>query len=271
MKHKYISSKMKKGNPLQNDRVLSRHVPATRWYNSSTLTRMLVDYPVLYIKPDNGSAGTGIIRIKRLNRSECLVSYKDTSKRCPNKSIVSEVKKRMSRGRKYIIQQGITLATYRNKPFDLRIVLQKPSDRWMLTWMSAKVAPRSSSIVTNVAKGARDAGAEKILRGADQPLNVSKVLKKLTGVSYKIAYKLGSRFPFRIVGLDMGIDKKGNVWFIEANTKPNFHGLNKLDPVQYRRYLHAKKQIEARVKNEQSSTRHKVFNGMLVHPEISRF
>lgn len=246
MKHTFISSKMRKGKPLLDDRVLSRHVPVTRWYHDATLTRMLAAYPVLYIKPDNGSSGTGIIRVKRLNRSESLISFKDTSKRCPNKSIVSEVIKRMRRGRKYIIQQGIKLATYHNKPFDMRIVLQKPSDRWLLTWMSAKVAPRSSSIVTNVAKGARDAKIRDILRGADQPLNVSRVLKKLTGVSYKIARKLGSSFPFRIVGLDMGIDKKGKVWFIEANTNPSFHGLRKLDPVQYRRYLHAKKRIEAK-------------------------
>ncbi|OAB38366.1 YheC/YheD family protein [Paenibacillus glacialis] len=246
MKHKFISSKMKKGQPLLNDRFLSRHVPQTRWYRDATLTMMLREFPVLYIKPDNGSAGTGIIRVKRLNRSESLISYKTKSIICRNRNIVFEVVKRMRRGKKYIIQRGITLATYRNKPFDLRIVLQKPSNRWLLTWMSAKVAPRSNSIVTNVAKGARDARIKEILRGADQPLHVSRVLKTLSGVSYKIARKLGSRFPFRIIGLDMGIDKKGKVWFIEANTKPNFHGLKKLDPIQYRRYLHAKRRIEAR-------------------------
>ncbi len=236
---------MKKGKPIINDRFLSRHVPETRWYHASTLNMMLRNFPVLYIKPDNGSAGTGIIRVKRLNRSQSLISYKTTSKVCSNRNIVFEVVKRMRRGKKYIIQQGISLATYRNKPFDLRIVLQKPSNRWSLTWMSAKVAPRSNSIVTNVAKGARDARIKEILRGADQPLHVSRVLWTLSDVSYKIARKLGSRFSFRILGLDMGIDKRGKVWFIEANTKPNFHGLKKLDPIQYRRYLQAKRRIEA--------------------------
>jgi hypothetical protein len=56
----------------------------------------------------------------------------------------------------------------------------------------------------------------------------------------------GMHFPFRIVGLDMGIDSKGKVWFIEANTKPNFHGLGKLDPKQYQRYLRAQKLIDSR-------------------------
>lgn len=245
MKHKLIGSKMKKGRPLINDPALSHHVPETHWYHSRTLRKMLQTFPVLYIKPDKGSLGTGIIRVKRLDRSESLISFKATSKKYPNSRIVSEVAKRMRQDKKYIIQQGISLATYRNKPFDLRIVLQRPTDRWLLTWMSAKVAPRSNSIVTNVAKGARDVQIKQVLQGADQPLHVSNVLNKLSDVSYKIARKLGSHFPFRIVGLDMGIDKKGKVWFIEANTRPSFHGLKKFDPVQYRRYLLAKKQIEA--------------------------
>ncbi|WCR28399.1 YheC/YheD family protein [Paenibacillus thiaminolyticus] len=245
MRHKFINSKMLKGKPLSQDHALSRHVPETHWYHATTLTKMLRSFPVLYIKPDKGSSGTGIIRVKRLNNSESLISFKASSKKYPNTKIASEVAKRMHRGKKYIIQQGIPLATYRKKPFDLRIVLQKPSNQWLLTWMSAKVAPRSNSIVTNVAKGARDAKIKEVLRGADQRLNVPTVLEELSGVSYKIARKLGSRFPLRIVGLDMGIDKKGKAWFIEANTRPSFHGLNKFDPVQYRRYLRAKKQTEA--------------------------
>lgn len=245
MKHKFIISKMKKTRPLLNDPILSRHVPATHWYNDATLNRMITTFPVLYIKPDRGSQGNGIIRINRLNRSQSLISFNNTSKRTNNKNIVSEVAKRMQRGKKYIIQQGIELATYQNKPFDMRVVLQKPSGQWLLTWMSAKVAPKSNSIVTNVAKGARDAKLKETLQGADQPLNVSRVLNNLARVSSKVVYKLGSCFPFRIVGLDMAIDKKGKVWFIEANTKPSFDGLRKFDPVQYRRYLKAKKQIEA--------------------------
>lgn len=245
MKHKYIISKMKKGMPLIQDLALSRHVPETHWYNAKTLTRMLTAYPMLYIKPDKGSQGTGIIRVKRINNSESLISFKASSKKYLNTKIASEVAKRMLHGKKYIIQQGISLATYQKKPFDMRIVLQKPSNQWLLTWMSAKVAPRSDSIVTNVAKGACDAKIKEVLRGADQRLDVPTVLKELSEVSYKIARKLGSRFPLRIVGLDMGIDKDGKVWFIEANTNPSFHGLKKFDPVQYRRYLRAKKQIEA--------------------------
>jgi hypothetical protein len=244
MKHTCISSKMKKGKPLMDDKSISRHVPKTQWFHDSGLQGMLRTFSTLYIKPDHGSSGNGIIRVKKLSDSESLISFKQTSLRCSKKKVISEIKKRMNHNKKYIIQQGITLATYHHRPFDLRVVLQKPAKHWQLNWMSAKVAPRSTSIVTNVSKGAMDMKIKKTLLGADQPLNVPKVMKELTEVSYQIAKKLGSHFPFRIVGLDMGIDRKGKVWFIEANTKPNFHGLGKLDPKQYQRYLKAQKLID---------------------------
>jgi hypothetical protein len=45
--------------------------------------------------------------------------------------------------------------------------------------------------------------------------DASRVLKKLTGVSYKIAHKLGSCFPFRIVGLDMGIAAQNGITVLD--------------------------------------------------------
>lgn len=246
IRHTYIYSKMLKGKPLMRDRHLSRHVPVTEWYHDDTLYRMLAFYPVLYIKPDNGSSGNGIIRVKRLNGYECLVSHGKHSDKCMIHRLAYEVRKRMMPRRKYIIQQGISLATYQKRPFDLRVVLQKPADRWILTWMSAKIARTPTAIVTNVAKGARDAKILPTLRGIDQRLNASKLMKELESLSYRIAHKLGSVFPFRIIGLDMAIDKNGKIWCLEANTNPNFHGLEKLDPVQYRRYLQARRQMKAR-------------------------
>lgn len=81
MKHKFISSKMKKGNYLINDRVLSKHVPETKWYYDSTFNNMLERHSVLYIKPDKGSSGNGIIRVKKLNTSESLISFKATNQK----------------------------------------------------------------------------------------------------------------------------------------------------------------------------------------------
>jgi len=246
IRHRYIYSKMLKGKPLMRDRHLSRHMPVTEWYREDTLYRMLNFFPVLYIKPDNGSSGNGIIRVRRLNGYECQVSYRNSTHKCMIHRLASEVRKRMLPRKKYIIQQGLSLATCRNRPFDLRVVLLRPANRWILTWMSAKIARRPDAVVTNVAKGARDALLMPTLRSADQRLDAARLRKEIESLSYRIVYKLGSYFPFRQIGLDLAIDKKGKIWYIEANTNPNFHGLEKLDPVQYRRHMRIKRQMRAR-------------------------
>lgn len=247
LKHVYIGSKMKKMRPLLKDRLIAQHIPTTYWFNAENLAKMSKRYSTLYLKPDGGSQGRGIIRLRRLGHARFQLSSWNRSKTIytSSRTLYADVKKRLIPRTRYIIQQGISLATYRKRPFDIRVGLQKPLHTWRLTWMSAKIASRSNSVVTNIAQGAIDEKIDSTLRGIDQPINIPKVKKQLELLSYRIARILGKRFPFQILGLDMGIDRNGKVWFIEANTLPSFHGLRKVDPVQYRRYLHAKRLIEA--------------------------
>jgi len=244
MKHKYILSKMKKERPLTQDSKLANHVPNTKWLSSSALSSMLKKYSTLYVKPNTGSSGKGIIRIRRISDSSCAISYKRDTVKCTIKDAMSVLKKRMLRGSKYIVQQGISLATYKGRPFDLRIVLQYTDYRWNITWMSAKVASSKNAVVTNVAQGAKDKKIETTINGADQNFSASKKIPELKALSYRIAKKLKAKFPVGLLGLDMGIDKSGKIWFIEANTNPSFHGLRKFDPVQYKRYLKAKRKMK---------------------------
>ncbi|GIQ66602.1 hypothetical protein PACILC2_51700 [Paenibacillus cisolokensis] len=142
------------------------------------------------------------------------------------------------------MQQGINLATYHGRPFDIRIVLQKPLKRWRVSLMSAKVAPSERSVVTNIAKGAKDINIIKVLKGIDQSVDSYKVLRDLIDTSHQIAQLLGSQFPLKIVGLDMAIDKRGKIWFIEANTNPDNSGLDSLDRELYRKYRESKRWIK---------------------------
>ncbi|WP_161793384.1 YheC/YheD family protein [Cohnella kolymensis] len=226
------------------DPIMKHYVPDTDWFEYSSLHKMLKTYSCVYIKPDSGNKGTGIIRVKKLNSKECEISYKKTTSRSSPDKLYSRIKKILKPEKKYIIQQGVDLATYQNRPFDVRVVLQKPLGKWRATLMSAKLAPHKSSVVTNVAKGAEDRNLYKLLKGTDQSLNSFAVLRDLMDASHQIAQILSSHFPLNILGLDMGIDKKGKVWFIEANTKPECSGMKRYDGKLYRRYLHAKKIIK---------------------------
>ena len=77
---------------------------------------------------------------------------------------------------------------------------------------------------------------DHVLRNNDQKLNATDALWELIDVSHQIAQVLGSHFPFRIIGLDMAIDKKGHVWFIEANTDPVLKGMDRINKSLWERY-----------------------------------
>lgn len=217
--HRNIKSKMLKTRVLQRHPIISQFVPETVWFNSLNVEDMLTRYNVIYIKPNTGNQGNEVFRVTKLNKSDCVLSYNNTAKNISLPDTFKELESVISK-RKYILQQGIDLATYQNCPFDIRMVMQKPYDTWELTLTSAKVALTEDAVVTNVSKGARDYPLNEILQKYDQKQDPMAVLRDLVNAAHQIASRLGFKLPIRILGLDMAIDKNGKVWFIEANTRP---------------------------------------------------
>jgi len=250
---KNIRSKMEKTQALLDHPVISQHIPEVAWYNSTNLEDMLAHYRSIYIKPDRGRQGNRIIRLKRTDEIDWVLSLNGTSKIMPQPDIPSELESIMVK-KKYIIQQGVDMATYNKCPFDIRMVLHKPYETWDLTLTSAKVAFREDAVVTNVAKGARDYPLIKVLRNYDQKKDPMATLRDLVSAALQVCNMLGSKFPLRIIGLDMAVDKKGKIWFIEANTQPQCARLKRLnDKSTRKRYKEAINKIASDVLQERES------------------
>ena len=228
---------------MMRDSSVTKHIPQMVWFTDDQLTSMLRKWRMIYIKPDKGSGGTGVIRVEQGGNSTYIVSWRNFSLRCHAFQLPHVLRRVMLRGHRYVIQRGVRLATVAGKPFDLRIVWVKPGDQWQLTWMSAKIAPRKNATVTNVAKGGTDARIMPTLRRMKPTVDAEEMRQQLKQVSGRIVRVLGKRFPVRILGLDMAIDKQRHIWFIEANTNPNFHGLRRIDPAAYRRFIRARRLI----------------------------
>ncbi len=219
IKHRDIKSKMIKAKVLFKHPIVARHVPKTVWYNSQNLKRMLDGYGSIYVKANKGWQGNWVIRIKKLSTYEYELADNEVAKLIHPADLETELEAMMDK-KTYIIQQGIDLATYKGCPFDIRMVMQKPYDTWELTLTAAKVASREDAVVTNVSKGAKDYPLNDIILEYDQKQDPMATLKELINLSHQISGILGSSLPFRIIGLDMALDKEGKVWFIEANTRP---------------------------------------------------
>ena len=248
--HKIVKSKMKKLQPLLEDPIISRHIPKTEWYSPPILKEMLQTHSTLYVKPDIGRKGNGIIRLKALNDAKYEISYAKITKQLLIEDALSEFQRLISHNKKYIIQQGIDLATYEKCPFDMRLLMQKPFHTWQLTLVGGRVATWENAVVTNVAKGARELLLEKVLQDNDQKLNAMYALREMIDLSHQIVNILDYHFPLRIIGLDMGIDKKGDIWFIEANTNPDCRLFCKVNNEKScQKYFEAKRQIRESIKS----------------------
>ena len=244
--HKIFRNKMKKTLALLDDPIVAQHVPDTSWFSIYNLYEMLQKHRVIYIKPNAGKQGNRIIRVRKVSESACEVSYNGETKKIKVSAIESELAIIMQSKKNYLIQKGIDMATYKNRPFDIRVVMQKPFTNWQLTLTSAKVALREDAVVTNVSKGAEDFYLKYILENYDQKEDTLATFIDLIDLSHQIAYLLSVEFPLRIIGLDMAIDKEGKIWFIEANTNPQCAKCKKVnDNISVAKYDQARKIIKS--------------------------
>jgi glutathione synthase/RimK-type ligase-like ATP-grasp enzyme len=181
---------------------------------------MLRSYSSIFIKPNKGSGGSGIIRAKRKEKVyEVRCGQKRKYVRA--RSIYKAIKIYRKSSQRYLVQRGLRLAKYKGAIFDVRIYMQKPESEWMISGKVARVAaPRK--FVTNYQKGGHAASLRKVLTTLF-PNNRNKVksrLERIEKLSYSIAKTLDERHSLRELGVDLAIEKNGRIWIIEANSKP---------------------------------------------------
>lgn len=243
-----IASKWLKTNIMLQDGELKPYIPQTVWWQPHDLFGMLKQHEVVYLKPDKGGGGIGIIRIEQTEPRVYEVRYMTKRQHIVGKrALVSFLNRRMRPDKRYLIQQGIRLARVAGRPFDIRVLVQKPRHHWVFMGMAAKVAAKEK-IVTNRANGGMALSVPKVLRaglGWSWP-QIRHVEQLLESIALQTASTLSKRFSgLRVLGLDIGIDEQGNVWIFEVNTRPQFHLFQQIDPARYRMIIRNQRLIVA--------------------------
>ncbi|WP_260288713.1 YheC/YheD family protein [Peribacillus aracenensis] len=219
--HKPFNDKMRKTLVLLNDPLVKDYIPVTDWFTERKAKKLIKTYPSLFIKPNKGRIGIGVMRLRRIGDSQYEVHYQDKAEKYETIAQgLAALKKKFNPSKKYLIQQGIDLATVLERPFDFRVVMHKFNGKWERSGWCAKISP-PKMIVTNHAKGGIIISAEQALAANKSNFDYNKALNELNEVCHKICSVYDSHFSFCKVGLDMAIDKNGHIWFIEANTSPD--------------------------------------------------
>ena len=101
--HKIFRNKMKKSLVLLDDPILAQHVPDTSWFSSSNLYDMLEKHTVIYIKPNTGKQGNRIIRVKKIDKDTCRISYDGKTIETSIIDLETELDEIMKKKKNYII------------------------------------------------------------------------------------------------------------------------------------------------------------------------
>jgi hypothetical protein len=220
-RYQFVASKWTKAKLLMEDEKIRNYLPETRPLTYTNLTEMLELYPMLYLKPDNGMKGEGIIRIVRQNEEYQL----DTSamhKEKLERSQVVRILKTLTANRKYVIQQGVKLLSSDEHPIDFRVLMQKPTDEWVYCGIVGKLGERKN-IVTNHARGGKAISFKETvsLHLTSNVDEIRELRDHIRNLCFGIASQLTQDYPgLRELGIDIAIDEERHVWILEVNTTP---------------------------------------------------
>jgi glutathione synthase/RimK-type ligase-like ATP-grasp enzyme len=230
--HKWQAYKLLRSHPQ-----IRPHLPQTGLYRSAgQVKRYLARFKGVYLKPVRGSWGKGIIRIRMIKG---LYQVKRTVGRRGKNTL------RMVNGpglivllaqyirAPYIVQQEIPLNRINGRIMDIRALAQRRKDgQWAVTGAVARLG-RPKSVVSNLHGGGKayllPEALEKMFPHSQEKIN--EIIENIHHLTPLILTQLEDYFgPSGEVGLDFGIDKKGKVWFIEANPIPGRRSFYLLSP-----------------------------------------
>jgi hypothetical protein len=222
-----LITKKNVSNSLLTNKELSGNVPETKLYSESMLKTMLNKYKMVYVKPNRGTGGKGIIRAEKLGPNSYKYQLNTSTRVFDSFDSMSNSISKKTKSEKYVIQHGIHLLRHNNRLFDLRIMVQKnPKGKWETTGVIGRMG-HLKKIVTNVCKGGSSKPIEVLLK--DHIPNILEYKKRLESLGYRAAKQLNKTFPrIKELGLDIGIDRNLQPWILEANPQPAIYGFKTL-------------------------------------------
>ena len=112
-----LASKWAKTAALLSHSGIAPHIPPTRLYSEGNLKQMLDQHGMVVIKPVRGTGGLGVIKITRNGTGYSYTSQSRTVFAATLAALFRALKP-LQKGRAYLIQKGIHLATVDGRPID---------------------------------------------------------------------------------------------------------------------------------------------------------
>lgn len=220
MARRILVSKILKTNLMHNNPTLAKYIPLTKRLKRDLLSSMLDQHSMVYVKPDQGSQGNGVIRIEKINRSYRYQNGLQVFTFTTFNSMYASLRKHFNH-KKYIIQKGIHLLKHKGRPFDFRVMIQRnPKRKWECTGTLGRLA-HPGKAVTNGSQGGTIYDPSLLLSPLIQT-RTSALLRHMNRLAHLTASQLSQTHPqLNELGLDIAIDRSLKPWILEVNTSPD--------------------------------------------------
>lgn len=205
---------------------LSEFLPDTEKYSHPLIMeKFLSNYKTVYIKDSAGKLGHNIYKVQRGNRGKFIVYNQKNEEISMSRLKLEVVNEKITggelQGKILIIQQGIELARFMDKPFDIRILVQKNGrGEWEVVDKSLRVAAEKDSVVTNISAGGEAKRLKEVIPVVF-PGKEETIENQINTMSISICKCLEKRYGrLGELGIDAALDEKGKLWLLEVNGKP---------------------------------------------------
>ncbi|MFD1953143.1 YheC/YheD family protein [Paenibacillus thailandensis] len=239
-----IRGKRKVCRYLEQNEITRLFVPPTAMLSKKRLLAMLSDHGTVYVKPDIGSQGIGVGRVKQSEHGYSLDTTANKKQVHKTFGTAEELIAYLNRNNRHkvIVQAAIELDTVgpNERPYDIRSMVQrKPGGKWTCTGFLVKVGS-PNKIVTNYYQGGKIWPIDKLWMRKQLPESERQDrINELRLASLRIARTLSrKRSGMHEMGIDFAYDKNNRLWVLEVNSNhPQFHPLKKIKPDEYKKMV----------------------------------
>lgn len=208
-------------NKLSKDGKIAKYLPKTYLYKThKDLRKILKDNNKIYLKACKGGRGREVLRITKLYKGNYRLHYMDKEVAACKFNNLDDLISRIEGfyGRKkFIIQEAIDLITMNKRLVDFRAEAQKDGKgEIIISAISVRVGQRNAHITTHAGSYPFNYFLKDIMQYSDiQIKKLETELKELLIMVYKQMENLYGISAE--IGIDVGLDKKGRLWYIESN------------------------------------------------------
>ncbi|MFG6119283.1 YheC/YheD family protein [Thalassobacillus sp. B23F22_16] len=185
--------------------------------------KFLKHHNQIVMKPKRGHKGQGIYKLAK-EKNKYILSYGNNSEKISKGKLKKFYKKNLA-PKNYIYQKYIASRTKHGDPFDCRIRLEKNGKgEWEIVINLIRIGT-GQKVVSNIAQGGCISYLDPFLQ-ANYGDQWKEIKNSINEVGKTFPAKLEKLFNKELgsLGIDLGIDENGKLYFFESNNAPGVEG-----------------------------------------------